>query len=165
MVVAAGTLFAVALAASARSPRISTQNLFVIERSKNANVVRYDARIQANGALAAEQPVVAYWVLHEQQSQRKSLSFFDRRAYGFDVSRDATGATTLVLEAAPDRPLRLVRRNGRVQARTNIAGQQAVLREIYVKSDESGWLPEVIYVELRGKTVQSGAPITERIEP
>jgi hypothetical protein len=49
--------------AKPRPPLIHNQPLFIIERSKNSNVVHYDARLTADGELAAEEPVIAYWVM------------------------------------------------------------------------------------------------------
>ena len=41
----------------------TNQSLFVIERSKNANVVQYDARLTADGVLDPKEPVKVYWIL------------------------------------------------------------------------------------------------------
>jgi len=40
-----------------------TQPLFIIERSKNANIVHYDAQLTASGKLDPNEPVIVYWVL------------------------------------------------------------------------------------------------------
>ena len=44
--------------------------LFIIERSKNANVVHYDARLTPEGKFDPDQPVVAYWILLAEKGQR-----------------------------------------------------------------------------------------------
>ena len=38
------------------------QHLFKIERSKNANIVQYDAQVGPDGKLLKKEPVVAYWI-------------------------------------------------------------------------------------------------------
>src|SRR5262249_26544671 len=48
-------------------------HLFVIERSKNANIVVYDARLAKGGELAKSKPVVAYWLLDGDKDRRDSL--------------------------------------------------------------------------------------------
>jgi len=62
-----------------------TQPLFIIERSKNANVVHYDARLDADGRLDPKEPVVAYWIMLAEDGRRENLNWIEKRkAYGFD---------------------------------------------------------------------------------
>jgi hypothetical protein len=63
------------------------EHLFVIERSKNANIVVYDANRGPSGDLSATEPIVAYWLLNGENGKREELNRVDRdRAYGFDVA-------------------------------------------------------------------------------
>ena len=60
-----------------------TSNLFVIERSKNANVVSYDAVLTDDGKIKEESPIDAYWLLYAYKNgEREELSAFDKKAYG-----------------------------------------------------------------------------------
>ena len=60
-----------------------TSNLFVIERSKNANVVSYDAVLTDDGKIKEESPIDAYWLLYAyKKGEREELSAFDKKAYG-----------------------------------------------------------------------------------
>ena len=66
--------------------QIKTSPLFIIERSKNANVVHYDARLTADGKLDPKDPVIAYWVLSAEDGRREELSWIEKKkAYGFDI--------------------------------------------------------------------------------
>jgi hypothetical protein len=48
----------------------------------------------------------------------------------------------------------------------NISGKQAVLKRIYIKiHGGTFWSPNVIYIELKGTDVTTGATILERIKP
>jgi hypothetical protein len=47
------------------------QSLFRIERSKNANIIQYDAQIGADGKLDKREPIVGYWVRLAEQGQVK----------------------------------------------------------------------------------------------
>ena len=61
-----------------------THPLFIIERSKNTNVVHYDARLTADGKLDPEEPVIAYYVMLAEDGRRKELSWIEKKmAYGF----------------------------------------------------------------------------------
>ena len=51
-----------------------SQLLFVIEKSTNANVVHYDARIMPDGELDPRQPVEAYWVMAAEDGRKENLS-------------------------------------------------------------------------------------------
>ena len=55
-------------AASRTVAPCTTQPLFVIERSKNANKVYYEARLTGDGVLDVHRPVHAYWVNWEKDS-------------------------------------------------------------------------------------------------
>ena len=60
------------------------QRLFRIERSTNANIVVYDALVEADGNLPKKNPIDVYWVRLAEEGQRKNLNGIERRmAYGF----------------------------------------------------------------------------------
>jgi hypothetical protein len=158
------TLFA---AFGAHADGVRTQPLFVIARSKNANVVHYDARVHASGRLDAGEPVIAYWIMRAEDGRREALSFFEQRlAYGFTTSFAAGGdALRLELHAFSRREL-VVRHdeNGRFHAETTIAARRARLDHIFVASDERGLTPRVRYLDLFGR-LPDGARVSERILP
>ena len=73
-----------------------TQPLFRIERSKNANVVQYDARLRDDGSLDRDDPIDAYWLRLASTGERKELKWLARKAaYGFDVHWQEDGAVEL----------------------------------------------------------------------
>jgi hypothetical protein len=73
----------------------TTQPLFMIERTKNANKLYYEAVINKNGAISAKEPVKAYWILWARDSTGKTtepLSFLEKKvAYGFNIEPDPSG--------------------------------------------------------------------------
>lgn len=44
-----------------------SQSLFVLERSTNANVIHYDAKITSDGTTDPKEPVIAYWVMSAEE--------------------------------------------------------------------------------------------------
>ena len=85
------------------------QPLFRSERSKNANVVQYDARVQEDGSLDPDEPVDAYW--RRASGRRKELKWLQRQmAYGFAVhwNPDRTGLE-LEMKAPIGRRVQIVR--------------------------------------------------------
>jgi hypothetical protein len=150
-----------ALSASAQS----IEKLFFIQRSKNANEVHYDARVTKEGTLDPKDPVEGYWLNKAEDNSRKPISLIQRIAYGFDVSAvNGDGTHTMKLKAFPDRPLTLLRVDGRWRARVQIAGKQAYMTKLYVATDESGVMPTVLYVDVFGEEVGTGAKVQEHIK-
>lgn len=156
-------LLALALLAADAPP--CPAELFRIERSKNANVVLYEAKPGPDGELDEAQPVTASWLLLADKGQREPLSFFERAmAYGFDVQRAERGFA-LKLKALAQRTI-IVRRHGACAAAlSTIDGKEGVLRRIFVQADDSGLVPHVQYVEVFGVDAVTGAALYEKLVP
>ena len=57
----------------------NTRRLFIIERNKNENIVRYDASLTPAGELDPAAPVVAYWVLLNEDGRKKNLNWIEKK--------------------------------------------------------------------------------------
>ena len=142
-------------------------HLFVIERSKNANIVVYDAKRGQAGDLEGSEPVVAYWLLNGEKDKREELTRVERdRAYGVDVTPgESPGTYALVFRAERKRRLTVRMLNGCPVVTTPIGGRNGILRRLFIKSKEDSVLPKVEYVELFGEDVDGGEPLYERFFP
>jgi len=154
---------ALMISAAATALAQTSEKLFFIQRSKNANEVHYDARVTANGTLQAKDPVDAYWLRKAQDGSRASITMLQKIAYGFDVAPAEAGTYTMRLTALKERPLTLLRVNGRWRAQTLIGGKQAYLNRLYIATDESGLFPKVLYVDVFGEEVGTGNAIQEHL--
>ena len=154
------------LAPGARA-ETTAQPLFRIERSKNANVVQYDARVRADGSLDRDQPVDAYWIRLASTGERKELKWLARRlAYGFDVHRQDDGHLELEMAAPIGRRIRVVETASGWQAHIPIDGRECRIGRIFVKSIERRFrLPKIEYVDLAGIDIESGVTRNERYVP
>jgi hypothetical protein len=66
--------------------------LFVIARSKNANVVHCEARVARSRALERVHPLAAYWVMCAEDGRREDLTWLEERfAYGWSASFEPRG--------------------------------------------------------------------------
>lgn len=157
------TVLALVLSAAAPGLARGTHNLFVIQRSKNANEIHYDARVSASGALQAKDPIDAYWLRKAEDGSRAPITALQEAVYGYDVEPAANGTYTMRLTAFEGRPLTLVRVNGRWRARTTIAGKKAYLRRLYIVTDESGVVPKVLRIDVFGEEVRTGKALTEHL--
>ena len=140
-------------------------HLFDIQRSKNANVVRYDLRLERPGRYDVRKPIDAYWVLLEHAGQREELSPLERSlAYGYRILPGATNRVLPIrLVAVPGRVVSIRLRSGHYRPELPISGEPSILRRVYVKTKERRPLPRVIYVDLHGKSIASGRPTFERL--
>ncbi len=150
-----------ALAGDARAQ--PAESLFMIARSKNANVVRYDVRRNADGQLVADRPVDSYWLMLAENGRREELTWMERElAYGHSIGRVGTHGFTLQLQAFRQREIQVVLVGQTYRAYVTIAGKRAILNRIFVLADESGIVPKVRYIELQG-IAENRAHVSERI--
>jgi hypothetical protein len=152
---------------SALTAEIQQHPLFKIERSKNANIVQYDARVAPDGKLDRQQPVVAYWLRLAEEGQVQELSWTQKTfAYGFSTewNDDRTGVR-LELKAAIGRPIQVRCSPSDCRATSTIDGAPAYLRKIFVQSTGKGTSTRVDFFELFGDDVNGGGERYERIVP
>ncbi|HEY7114275.1 MAG TPA: DUF4833 domain-containing protein [Thermoanaerobaculia bacterium] len=163
--VLAGLLSAVPAGVRAAAP--CADHLFTVERSKNANVVVYDAKRDASGELDPAGPVEEYWILNADQGQRQELSRVEReRAYGVDVAPGLETKTfVLTFKAQKKRAFTVRMHDGCPEVLTRIHGHEAVLSRIYVKSKEGGLMPRVESIELFGHDAATGETVKEKFAP
>src|SRR5262245_64522056 len=143
------------------------EHLLVIERSKNANIVVYDAEREPSGDLVASKPVVAYWLLNGEKGKREELNVVQwQSAYGFDVKRGNTpGTFVMAFKVDRKRPLTVRIRGHCPVLIGRIDGRDGILHKMYVRSNESSTPPKVEYVEFFGEDTETGKPLHERSVP
>jgi hypothetical protein len=141
--------------------------LFHIERSKNANIVQYDVRVTPEGTLYRKEPIVAYWIRHAEQGQRRDLSWLQRTfAYGFDAERAEDGESArLELKADIGRELSVEHDGEAFRAITRIDGEPSYLEWIFIDSAGEGLSTQVNFIELHGRAIAGGGKRYEKFIP
>ncbi len=144
-----------------------TRPLFILERSKNANVVHYDARLTADGKLNPKEPVIAYWVTLAGDGRREELNWIEKKkAYGFDIKPDpSVNGYRMTLVAVPQRQIIVKKEGDAARAELVIDGRPAALEKMYINASYGLMGPKVHYIELRGKDLQTGEKRFEKIVP
>jgi len=146
--------------------RPRTQNLFVIGRSNNSNVLHYDVHFD-DGRLDLDEPLLAYWVMRAEDGRREGLTWMEREfAYGFRITSPVTSdGFRVVLKAFSRREL-AVRKNagGGYRAFVRVDGKTVTLDRIFVSVEEGGVTPSVRFVDLFG-TTSNGKRVSERLVP
>ena len=155
------------LLAAPAAAQIKTSPLFIIERSKNANVVHYDARLTADGKLNPKEPVIAYWVLLAEDGRREKLSWIEKKkAYGFTIKPDRpVKGYKMTLVAAPERQITVKKEKDAFRAEAIIDGRPAVLQKLYINASDGLTGPKVQYIEVYGKDLQTGENRREKMVP
>jgi len=161
------TLLQVSLGEAPAAADPCPKHLFVIERSKNANIVVYDANRGPGGDFAASEPVVAYWLVAGEKGKREQLNAVEReRAYGFDIAPgDTPGTFSMAVRADPKRRLTLRVLNDCPVVTAAIGGRDGILQKLFVQSKEGLFLPKVEYVAFFGQDVATERPLYEKFVP
>jgi len=155
----------------AAATHCTTQPLFVIERSKNANKVHYEARLTGESVLDVRKPVHAYWINWEKDSTGKDheeLNLVEKRmAFGFSIGKSRSPqCCTMKLVCCPKRPIKVYINDGAACAETAINGRPAYLRKISVITcKKKKILPQVLSVTVYGIDVATGDTVEETIKP
>jgi hypothetical protein len=141
-------------------------HLFFIERSKNRNLVQYDARLTENRNLPDLRPVNAYWIL--ENGRHEELNSVEKNyAYGI-VRQEKLDKDKFKIILAAFKGLEIIVEgmNDSFKALVPINGRESILQKIYIKSEETGALfPRIIYVDLFGRIKETGLAIKERFIP
>jgi hypothetical protein len=142
------------------------QSLFIIERSKNANVVHYDAKLTATGEIDPNEPVIAYWVMLATDGHREELNWIEKKkAYGFSIKPDpSVNGYKMTVVAVPQGHIAVRKDGDAVRAELVIDGRPAVLEKIYINASDGLLGPKVRYIELYGKDLKTGEKRYEKIE-
>jgi hypothetical protein len=154
-------------AAAPTAAHKKNQLLFIIERSKNANVVHYDARLTADGKLDPREPVIAYWAERAEGSPREELNWIEKKmAYGFTVKPDpSVNGYRMALVVAPEKQIIVKKVKDAVHAEGVINGRPVVLEKLHIHASDTLMGYKVHYVEVYGKDLQTGERLREKMVP
>ena len=148
--------------------------LFWIERSKNKNIVVYEA-IKQNGINDHYNNIIGYWLVIDPEyikanrkkgktDDREELSMIERKlAYGYNVTSTDSNKKCKIyqvnLVSVPSIIMDLITdKQGKPHIIVIINGYKCYLRRIYVATKESWYgLPKVLYVTLTGIEIKTGA--------
>eukprot|EP00164_Ancoracysta_twista_P002589 GFYU01003444.1.p1 GENE.GFYU01003444.1~~GFYU01003444.1.p1 ORF type:complete len:157 (+),score=35.62 GFYU01003444.1:52-522(+) len=150
-------------------PKPRKELLFYIQRTKNANTVIYEAKLDKDGSLNAKEPVVVFWEMYAKSADgpTEGLNFMERnQAYGLSAkSTGESGVFEVTLKAFNKRKVTVrLDGEGNPAAFIEINGVQCRLHKIWVEAKETSMLPSVAYVELSGVDAD-GNEVSEKVYP
>eukprot|EP01101_Sappina_pedata_P010933 TRINITY_DN7031_c0_g1_i1.p1 TRINITY_DN7031_c0_g1~~TRINITY_DN7031_c0_g1_i1.p1 ORF type:complete len:178 (-),score=76.28 TRINITY_DN7031_c0_g1_i1:82-615(-) len=150
---------------------VSEKRLFIIERSKNANLVIYDANI-TDGKFDAKKPIEVYWLDYavSKDPKKTDLIWLEKKmAYGYtsEAVQDKDNEHLITLKALSGKNIRkgrlIIDRNGAPSVLMQINGKDAQLIKIFVCSQETYTVPKVLYVEIYGRDPVTFEDVVEKM--
>jgi hypothetical protein len=150
-------------------PPADHNRLFYIQRSSNINTLIYDLNIdKKTGKPDTETPVHPYWIRYNEKGQKEELNYIQRKfAYGLVTKPLGVDRYDIRFVSYKKFPLTLMKgADGKYHIFASVAQKQIMLNYVFIKIEGgSFWLPNVIYVELKGIDPATGKEITERFKP
>src|ERR1700743_2222310 len=148
-------------------PPESVSRLFFIQRSPNANTIIYELN-DKDGRLDPENPIHVYWLRYADKGQKEELNYIQRKfAYGLTTKPLGNDQYDVRFVSYKKFPLTLMKAgDGKYHIFATIEQKQMILSRIFIKIEGgSFWLPNVVYVELKGTDPSTGREITEHFKP
>lgn len=150
-------------------PPASIERLFYVQRMPNTNTLIYELNIdKKTGKPDADEPVHPYWIRYNDKGQKEELNYIQRKfAYGLVQKSLGDDKFDIRFVSYKKFPLTLMKgADGKYHIFATVARKQMALRYIFIQIEGgSFWLPNIVYVEMRGTDAATGKELTERFKP
>jgi hypothetical protein len=147
---------------------VNINKLFYVQRDPNTNTVIYELNSDNSGELDVKDPLHVYWIKYAERGQKEELNYIQRKfAYGITAKEIQKDEFDIRFVAYKKMTMNLLKStDGKYHIFATIAKKQAILNRIFVKIDGgSFWIPNIVYVELKGTDPVTGKEIMERFKP
>jgi phosphatidylglycerophosphate synthase len=142
--------------------------MFYVQRTPNTNTIAYALNYTPAGTLDEENPIHIFWIRYQEDGSRKDLNYIQRKfAYGLNVKKLNATDYELRFVSYGKHPMYLRKAtDGKYYVFTEIGHTMSVLKRIYLRIEGgSFWVPNVVYIELKGTEAATGKEIIERLKP
>lgn len=143
------------------------QNLFKIERSRNADRVVYDIRLTADKAIDQTNPFQVYW-LKQSNTKTEPLTRIQKKfGYGINIINQSDNEILFKIAAIPEQTFTVkADKNNRYNAFTTIDNRSLEINSIYIAFKEGTvWIPEIDSIQLKCTDNLSKMKITKTLFP
>lgn len=147
-------------------PKGIENQLFYLQRDPNTNTIICQLNVDKNGQVESTKPIDVFWVRFDENGQRADLNYIQRKfAYGINSRALGNDRYELKFVSYSKFPLLLAKdKNNHFKVFVTVNKKQLVLERIYVHIEGGTfWVPNVKYVEIKGKDVVSGEDTIERM--
>ncbi|WP_374951984.1 DUF4833 domain-containing protein [Mucilaginibacter sp.] len=150
-------------------PPSDPSRLFYVQRNPNTNTLVYDINIdKSTGKPDKDAPIHPYWIRYNEKGQKEELNYIQRKfAYGLVSKPLGNDKYDIRFVSYKKFPLSLMKAaDGKYRIFATVNQKQIILNNIFIRIEGgSFWLPNVIYVEMKGTDPATGKEITERFKP
>lgn len=154
--------------ASPTAPNDPNQ-LFYLQRSTNSNTIVYAANLLKSGQLDPKNPLDIFWRRYTEDGGRKGLNFIERTlAYGSSPKPVAGHSDQFdaSIVSLPEIKFRIgIDEAGNPEATLQMGDHLARLVSAYVKVDESGFIPKLVFLDIYGIDKVTGRVLHQHLEP
>lgn len=153
-------------------PPANENMLFYIQRTHNINTIIYEINYNKDSTINESEPVKMYWIRYADKGETISLSRVQKTfAYGISsslIDKEKKSSFRLKLTAYDKKDIYLLKTktDNRYHAYININRTLSMLKKIFLKTEGGTFgIPNVIFVELTGRSIADGKFVVEKFKP
>ncbi|GHA79932.1 hypothetical protein GCM10007389_37750 [Pontibacter akesuensis] len=142
--------------------------LFYVQRDPNTNTVVYELNKASDGALDEKEPIHPFWIRYPEGGVQKELNYVQRKfAYGLHTKKLSKDNYEIKFVCYDKLALNLRKgADGTYHVYTTINKKETILDRIFVRVEGGTfWVPNVLYVELKGRDAATGKAVVGRFKP
>ncbi|RWY49999.1 DUF4833 domain-containing protein [Mucilaginibacter gilvus] len=150
-------------------PSADANTMFYLQRTTNTATLMYELNPdKETGKLDTDEPMHVYWIRYNEKGQKEELNYIQRKfAYGLSQKSLGNDKYDIRFVSYKKFPLTLMKAaDGKYHIFATVSQKLMALRSIFIKIEGgSFWLPNIVYVEMKGTDPATGKEITERFKP
>ncbi|MEP0367884.1 MAG: DUF4833 domain-containing protein [Cyclobacteriaceae bacterium] len=145
----------------------SSQNLFLIKRSKDADKVYYSVNLDEQGNLSLSDPIKTYWIRHAKDGEHEPLTWVQEHfSYGLEYLSIDKEEVRFQFVSYSKQKLILKKAQGGYTVYMMAESGLLELKEIFVQIDGGPFmLPSIPYVKVTTCRPETNHPVTQIITP
>jgi hypothetical protein len=147
----------------------STSNsLFKIGRSKDANEIYYEVNTTPDGSLDRKEPINIYWIKYAENNVVQPLTIVQQKfAYGLKFLEVTPEKAEFQFVSYSKRTLSLRKNiNGKYAVFTEVEGKQVEMDRVFIQIEGGTfWFPKITRVEIHAKNAEENETVVEVIRP
>ena len=141
-------------------------NLFIIDRSRDVDVVMYDVNLDSAGNLDATYPISVYWKKHTENGRLTDITTIQKKfGYGIKIQNISENTVDFEIVSYKDHAFQLRKvPGGQYRVFTSSDTKEIEVTSLYIKfEDDSFWFPTISKIEVNGIDTEKGSYISETI--
>lgn len=147
-----------------------SKTLFIITRNFDEDILKYDLRVDTNGAVVEDDPIHPYWIRNSEGGVIKELNAMQRKfAYGLEFDRLDADFYRFNFVSYDKLDLYLKKAsNGEYHVLTKIKDKFVIVKEIFLQVEKNGTifnLPKLTWVDIKWYSTSNKKNGETRIDP